>query len=145
MAVRKLGLPAECLDLIIGHVQREAPYEACGLLGGKGGQVTSVFCIPNVAPNPLTSFLMEPQAQLSALLTMEERGMELVAIYHSHPSGARSDPSPSDIAQAYYPGVAHLIIVPGLDGGIASLRAFMIEGGQVSEMPVITKRVIRNG
>jgi proteasome lid subunit RPN8/RPN11 len=135
--VRKLGLPAECLDLIIRHVQQEAPYEACGLLGGVGEQVALVFCIPNVAPNLSTGFLMEPQAQLSALLAIEEHGMELVAIYHSHPPGARGDPSPSDVAQAYYPGVAHLIIVPDADGKIANLRAFLIEGGQVSEVPVI--------
>jgi proteasome lid subunit RPN8/RPN11 len=39
---------------------------------------------------------------------MEAQGLEMVGIYHSHPHGPDS-PSPTDIAEAYYPDAVYLI------------------------------------
>lgn len=68
------------------------------------------------------------------MLAIENDGLELLAIYHSHPAGP-ARPSPSDVAQAYYPEQAQLII--SLAGEGAVVRAFRIAGGLVSEIPVL--------
>lgn len=124
------------LAMIIDHVSSEIPHEACGLLGGVGGEVREVFITPNTAPQPATSFTMDPQAQLDVLLTLEERGWDLVAIYHSHPPGQRTDPSPTDVAQASFPDSLHLILTPDAVGKHVSVRAFSIRDDQVLEVPV---------
>jgi proteasome lid subunit RPN8/RPN11 len=119
------------LDSILAHVRSEMPREACGLLGGVGGCVRAVFPIPNVADDPGISFRMDGKAQLAAMSEIEEKGWELLAIYHSHPCGALSEPSPRDVDQAYYPEALTIIVAADL-----SVRAFVIRGGEVSPVPL---------
>lgn len=132
-----LHLTTAQLDAIVGHVSAVMPQEACGLLGGVEGVVKAVYPIPNVAPNPETSYFMEPRAQVSALSQIEARGWELTAIYHSHPPGGKGEPSPADIAQAYYPEAWTLIIVPGLNGRPISMKVFAIVDGNVSRVRLL--------
>jgi proteasome lid subunit RPN8/RPN11 len=68
---------------------------------------------------------MAPAAQLAALQRIETLGLELVGIVHSHPSGPRH-PSPTDMAEFYYPGVPALIVSPSPAGGWQA-GAFQIE------------------
>ena len=111
------------------HVCRRAPQEACGLLAGKGSRVERTLGIPNVERSPCL-FRMEPHAQLRAFQQVEAAGLELVGIYHSHPSGPEH-PSPTDLAQAVYP-VAYLIWARV--GKKWQLRAFHMTGGKFSEI-----------
>jgi proteasome lid subunit RPN8/RPN11 len=131
-----LLISTQHLATIIDHVRSEIPYEACGLLGGVGGEVREVYITPNTAPQPATGFKMDPQAQLNVLLALEERGWNLVAIYHSHPPGQRTDPSPTDVAQASFPDSLHVILTPDAVGEHVSFRAFLIRDDQVLEVPV---------
>ncbi len=130
------------LEAISSHVRAGFPEEVCGLMGGVGGVVREVFPVPNVAAEPRTSFFMEGQRLYDVLALLEKRGWDLVAIYHSHPPGCRTDPSPSDLGQAYYPDTLHVIIVPDQEGEIASLRAFAIVAGRAVEVPI---RILPDG
>jgi proteasome lid subunit RPN8/RPN11 len=85
------------------HVNRCAPLEACGLLSGKNGRAERSQGIPN-AERSAVQFRMEPRAQWRAFQRMETAGLELVGIYHSHPTGP-DRPSPTDIAAIMYPVV----------------------------------------
>ncbi len=118
---------------IITHTQSEYPLEACGLLGGTGGVVTSHYLIYNKAQSE-TVYEMEPSEMLAAFLQMAERDEELAAIYHSHPQG-QLYPSPTDIAQAYYPDAVQ-IVVSLAERQRPSLRAFMIANGRVSPVTI---------
>lgn len=91
------------------HCRREMPYEACGVLAGHGDRVTRAIPLPNVASEPAHAYLAEPESLYQVLLDMEERGEELIGIYHSHPNGppALSD---RDREQAFWPGVVHLVV-----------------------------------
>ena len=60
-------------------------------------------------------FRMDPAEQLQAFLQFESQGLDLLAIYHSHPNGP-PHPSPTDIAEFTYPGVLYLILSPGPSG-----------------------------
>jgi proteasome lid subunit RPN8/RPN11 len=68
---------------------------------------------------------MDGKAQYTAMAEIEEKGWGLLAIYHSHPFGSHSEPSPTDIDQAYYPDVLALIIAADL-----SVRAYSIRDGE---------------
>jgi proteasome lid subunit RPN8/RPN11 len=63
-------------------------------------------------------------------MEIEDAGLDLGAIYHSH---TRSAPYPSqtDINLAFYPDALYLIV--GLAGGEPELRAFEIRDGIVAE------------
>jgi proteasome lid subunit RPN8/RPN11 len=56
----------------------------------------------------------------------------MLAIYHSHPEGPQM-PSSSDVAQAFYPDAAH-VIVSLADRRHPVARAFMIMKGRVHEI-----------
>lgn len=76
---------------------------------------------------------MEPTEQLQAIMDLEERGLELLAIYHSHPHGP-DVPSSSDVSQAYYPDSFYIIVSFRVKER-PSVRAFHILEGKVTEVP----------
>lgn len=117
-------------------VSRRAPEEACGLLAGRrlGDRLQGSLLF--VATNRLhsaTEYQIDPHEQLAAFNQMDKLGLELVAIYHSHPQGP-AEPSPTDLAQAYYPEAAYLIW-SGQDGAWAC-AAFTIQQGSVSPVGI---------
>jgi proteasome lid subunit RPN8/RPN11 len=122
--------------VIIAHAHAQAPQEACGLLAGAGGRVRRTYKLPNVSDAPLTNFLADPEQQLRAFQDTERRGLEILAIFHSHPASP-AYPSETDIARAYYPQARHVII--SLARGHPKVRCFAIEAGQVSEEPITSR------
>lgn len=100
-------------------------------MAGKKGQVRHLYAVKNIRYSPV-AFEMDPLEQLTAMLDMEEKGWDLVAIYHSHPHGPQT-PSPTDVAQAYYPEAAHVIISLS-DQSQPKVRAFTIVSGSVTEI-----------
>jgi len=92
---------------MLAHVRRCTPEEACGLLGGEADKAHYVLPINNIARSP-ERFRMDPLQQVEALMQIDERGDQLVGIYHSHPSGPAT-PSELDIKEAAYPEAAYLI------------------------------------
>lgn len=117
---------------VLDHVYAIYPLEACGLLGGQNGRVLSHYRVDNILRSPV-AYEMDPLQQVRAMLEIEAKGMELTAIYHSHPQGA-ARPSPTDIAQAYYPEAAQLIISLQTPEQ-PQTRAFYIVDGEVTEVP----------
>ncbi|MCA9916700.1 MAG: M67 family metallopeptidase [Anaerolineales bacterium] len=119
------------LNQIFTHLQMCYPEEGCGLVAGSElGRVTAVYPIENHLHSP-TTFLMNPQQQIQAMLDLEASGWQLLAIYHSHPHGPET-PSPTDIQQATYPE-AFSIIVSLADLTKPTVRIFQITGPKVTE------------
>ena len=114
------------------HVARQAPLEACGLLAGRNDRVKEVIFVRNQAQSP-ERFVMEPYEQLKALDWIESNGLNLLGIFHSHPTGPET-PSPTDIAEAAYE-VVHLIW--SLQGETWKLRGFWIENRKVFEVSLL--------
>ena len=108
------------------------PFEACGFMAGNNNKVSRLYPVENVLKSP-HAYYMDPNQQLEAMLDLEERGLQMLAIYHSHPHGPEI-PSASDIAQATYPDSAYVIISLA-DKQQPSFRAFNIVDGQVKEIP----------
>lgn len=115
------------------HVAAQSPNEACGLLAGLQGASLHVYEITNELASP-THFSMAPVEQLRAFLHMQQQGWDLLAIYHSHPSGP-PQPSRTDLAEARYPGVAHLIWSLNEDGNWGC-RGFFLDDGSITETQI---------
>jgi proteasome lid subunit RPN8/RPN11 len=119
---------------VIDHARIEQPSEACGLLGGREGRVEKVYRLVNSEESPVR-YLAEPKSQLDAMLEMESRSREIVAIYHSHVR-APAYPSPTDVEMAYYPD-AITLIVSLADQENPVLGAFQIRDRRVEEVDII--------
>ncbi|MBE2220141.1 MAG: M67 family metallopeptidase [Anaerolineae bacterium] len=118
---------------MLAHLQANYPLEACGLLAGTANQARHWYAIDNRLASPV-AYEMEPRQQLQAMLDLEAQGWEMVAIVHSHPAGPER-PSPTDIAQAYYPDCVY-VIVSLADRSQPVVRGFRIENGRFHEIRI---------
>ena len=109
----RLVIPELLREEVIADARSEQPLECCGLLAGhiaEGiGTVTMRFPVRNDAASS-TEYFSNPRDMLTAFRTMRERGLELLAIYHSHPT-SEALPSRRDIERnTYGETAAHLIV-----------------------------------
>lgn len=116
-------------DAIVEHARSDRPFEVCGLLAGEDGRIRRHYRIPNAARS-MTFYTMEPQAMLRAFNEMDDRGWDLLAIYHSH-THTEAFPSPTDVELAFYPEAVYLIV--SLQHVEPVVRAFDIVDGRISE------------
>ena len=132
-SLQRLRLTESQWQLMLMDVRLIAPEEACGLLGGSGDRALEIIPVTNILRSP-HRYRMEPGEQLRAFQRFEEEGLELVGIYHSHPSGP-SYPSQSDIDEAYYPDSVHLIwFRTPVDW---ECRAYRIQDGSYHEVAIL--------
>jgi len=116
------------------HDARAArPRECCGLLVGTGRRVMFAVPMRNVAPGT-TRYRLDAAEHIAVRRMMRRLvpAVELVGVYHSHPVGP-ARPSPTDVAEAFYPGWIHLIV--GLRPK-PDVRAFRIRGGRVRPLRI---------
>ena len=125
MRFTRLDIPDLLLEEVIEHARGESPLECCGLLAGAirdgVGVVAARYVIENVARSP-TEYETDPKGMLFAFRDMRERGIDLLAIYHSHPT-SRPLPSRRDIARNTYAETAVHVIV-SLAGEKPEVRAW---------------------
>lgn len=129
--IKVLKLKPEHMQTMQLHAADQAPLEACGLLAGTQDSVEAVLKVRNAEQSPVR-FRMDAQEQYNAFEWMDANGLELLGIFHSHPSGPETV-SPTDIAEAAY-DVVHIIWSRTKQNWKA--RGFWIEHGQVSEVPL---------
>lgn len=132
-----LVLAPQHVGEMIDHARAAHPYEACGLLGGREGRVTEVYPLPNTEASSVR-YLAEPQAQVDAMLEIEERGDQIVGIYHSH-INSPAYPSPRDVAMAHYPDAVY-VIVSLTEEKPAALGGYRIRDAAIEEVPLEIER-----
>ncbi|MBI4507858.1 MAG: M67 family metallopeptidase [Chloroflexi bacterium] len=126
---------------MLAHAMAEDPGECCGLLAGHSGRVARVYRLRNAEEEPTrrTRYTIDARDQIRAMREMDDEGLDLVGIFHSHPRTA-SYPSATDLARSHfpgsseplYPGVAYLIV--SLEHPILPyVRAFRLDGAGVAE------------
>jgi proteasome lid subunit RPN8/RPN11 len=118
-----LKIPKTLYDQMLVQADSEAPFECCGLLGGKNGNVSHLYKITNIvamegaelinfddkkvahlqslSPDKRAqiAFVMDAQEMSQAFKEMRSHGIALQVFYHSHPNGP-DHPSPTDIKVA---------------------------------------------
>ena len=108
------------------------------MIASRDGEAVVVHRARNVAASALR-YAMDPMEQYRLQTSIEEAGLDLGAIYHSH---TRSDPIPSetdinlaklgDTDAPAFPGTLYLIV--GVKGPEADLRLWSIVGNQVDQV-----------
>jgi proteasome lid subunit RPN8/RPN11 len=124
-----LTLPATVLDAILAHARDESPRECCGVLGGLDRVASLAVPVVNALASP-TAFRTEPRSMLAADRALRAAGVELVAVYHSHPTSA-AVPSGTDLRENPH-GEGVLCVIAGTDG----VRAWQLGATDFTEVPV---------
>lgn len=126
-----LRLPRALADRIVEQARSEHPNEACGLLAGTNGSATRIFPTTNAERSPVI-YRIDPKEQFRVFKQIEDEGLELVGIYHSH-TRSPAYPSNTDVAQAYYPEAVYLIVSLAQPDS-PDLRGYQINDGKVAEV-----------
>ena len=122
------------VDEIVAHALEDRPNECCGMVSGSDGVATEVFRARNALASPF-SFDMEPSDQFGIYTTIEDRGEEILAIYHSH-TKSPAEPSQSDRNNARSWPDPVWLIVSLADADNPVLRGWDMRAGKVEEVEV---------
>lgn len=123
-----LKIPQHIHHNIIAHAQEGFPLEVCGILGGKDGEVSAIYRMTNTDQSN-EHFMMDPKEQFSVVKNLRAKGIEMLAIYHSHPE-TPARPSEEDIRLALTPDVSY-VIVSLMEPETPVLKSFRISNGRV--------------
>jgi proteasome lid subunit RPN8/RPN11 len=114
------------------QARAELPNECCGILAGRLAagfekplaivDASHRFPLVNEAASP-REFFSDARSLIDAHVQMRELGVEIVAIYHSHPS-TPPVPSAHDRRRHYYPDAMSLII--SLENETPNLRGWWL-------------------
>ena len=128
-----LEIPEELLNRMIEHARQEYPLESCGILAGKIGKITNFYPMVNTKKSS-SCYLMEPEEQLRVFQEIEKKGLELSAIYHSHPHTA-AFPSQRDVDNAFYPD-SLILIISLKEKNAPQIAAFQIGEGRIEKKAI---------
>lgn len=131
MRVQKLRITESQWREMENHVERAVPFEACGLIAGQRERVTKIIPVRNQAESPVR-FVMDPYEQLKAFQWMDDNHLDLLGIFHSHPTGPETA-SPVDIAEAAYEVIQVILSRNKIEW---TARGFWIEHGESLEVPI---------
>lgn len=127
-----LQIEEKILTAMLEHGRREEPNEACGYLASKDGVVCHYFELTNKDAAP-DHYSMDPAEQFATIRRIREEGLQVAAVYHSHPE-TPARPSVEDIRLAYDPNMVYVIV--SLMAGVEPVTAFKVNRGEVTEIAV---------
>ena len=125
-----LEIPEDLMNRIIQHARQEYPLEGCGILAGKKGRISRFYPMGNTEKSS-SRYLMEPEEQVRVFQEIEKEGLELSAIYHSHPH-SQAFPSQRDVDLAFYPD-SLILIISLMDPKDPQVGIFQIENGKIQQ------------
>ena len=126
-------IPQNIIEELIAQAEKDAPDESCGyLLGTAEGVVTEQYWMENIDHSP-EHFAFAPKDQFAALRYAREKGLKILANWHSHPASP-SRPSQEDLRLANDPNIRYAIL--SLLNGEPKLNSFKIQNGEVVDTEV---------
>jgi len=129
-----LRLHRQHVDLLKQEAKKVHPVEACAMLFGKLSQNEAVVEKVEVAPNELQStvrFEIDPVKVAAAFTDADEKGLDFIGLFHSHPAPAA--PSPIDLKYMKLWGDALWLILSSTEGNLA---AYQLSDGTVKEATI---------
>lgn len=129
MTATPLRIVRSVYDAMVAHARETAPLECCGLLGGTGRTALRCYPLRNELASPVR-YQGDAHDMLAAFRDLRERQLELVAIYHSHPSSA-AVPSKTDLENNFYEDTPQLILSLAADPPV--LRAYRLGATDYTE------------
>lgn len=129
----KLEIPNTIFQQMVAQAKALAPIEDCGILAGSSGKVEKLYQMTNTDSSS-THYMMDPKEQFAAVKDIRSAGLEMLAIYHSHPE-TPARPSAVDIRLALTPNVIYVIVSLQNNNGSA-VKGFRIAETNVTEVPI---------
>lgn len=127
-------LTPEHWEQMAEDVNERSPEEACGLVAGAVDQSKLIIPITNIL-HDASRFRLDPDEELKAFMYIENKGWDILAVYHSHPHGI-DHPSPTDINELTFPDIIYLIWYKTTNQW--TCRGYLMQSGsRVSEVPII--------
>ncbi len=128
-----LQIPDNIFAQMAEQARAEAPIEGCGILAGKDGVVEKFYKMTNIDKSN-DHFMMAPEEQFAVVKDIRAAGLEMLAIYHSHPE-TPSRPSKEDIRLAFTPDVIYVIVsLQEAENPVA--KGFLIKDNETTEVTV---------
>jgi len=127
-----MRIAPDLIGEVVAHALEDRPNECCGMVSGSDGVATEVFRARNALASPF-SFDMEPSDQFAIYTTIEDRGEEIAAIYHSH-TKSPAEPSQQDRNQAKLWPDPVWLIVSLADPDEPVVRGWDMRDGKVAEV-----------
>ena len=90
--MQKIRLSQSNKKFLAEYSENQKPNESCAILFGKGEQVLDLFLTENIEKSQV-NFTVSSKQLIEGYKVAEEREMEVIGIFHSHPN---SDAFPSD-------------------------------------------------
>ncbi|MGL4554637.1 MAG: M67 family metallopeptidase [Gemmataceae bacterium] len=122
----RLTVPRDLVDGMLAHAAEDRWRECCGLLAGRdvGGvnRAERLYRLVN-ALDSAVEFRSEDRSMLAAALDMRAAGLDVVAVYHSHPT-SQPVPSARDREMNYSEDVVNFIV--GLTSDPPELRGWWL-------------------
>lgn len=134
MQTAEIQIPRKITNQLLHFAQISPDSEICGLIGSVDGQPSHCYPVDNCSAHPENRFQLDSKQQIAAMTEMRERGENLFAIYHSHPSEP-AVPSAADLALAAYPEALNLIISLNTKG-VLEMRGYRIVDQKAEEIPL---------
>ena len=122
-----MKIPQNIIDELIAQAQKDAPDESCGYLLGTDDEVTENDWMENI-DHSSEHFSFAPKDQFAALRYARDKGLKILANWHSHPASP-SRPSQEDLRLANDPTIRYVIL--SLLDGEPKLNSFKILNGEV--------------
>ncbi len=129
----KLKIPDDIFEQMLEQAKAEAPIEACGILAGKHGQVEQFYKMANTDRSS-DHFMMAPEEQFSVAKDIRAAGLEMLAIYHSHPE-TPARPSQEDVKLALTPDVIY-VILSLQNKSVPDIKGYFIDDSEIAEVTV---------
>lgn len=103
-----LQILPEVYEKIVVASRAATPHEACGLLAGTDNIISGFYQLTNIDASA-EHFNMLPEEQFAAVKDMRNKGLRMMAIWHSHPS-TPARMSDEDLKLAFTPDTVYLIL-----------------------------------
>ena len=127
-----MKIPHNIIEELIAQAQKDAPNESCGYLLGTDDEVTENHWMENI-DHSSEHFSFAPKDQFAALRYARDKGLKILANWHSHPASP-SRPSQEDLRLANDPTIRYAIL--SLLDGEPKLNSFKILNGEVVDKEI---------
>jgi proteasome lid subunit RPN8/RPN11 len=127
----RLVVPGTIRDEIIAHARDHAPRECCGVIAGKDGALAHLHRLTNLEQGN-NRYLFDDEEFYKVYWEIENRGEELISVYHSHPVTV-AYPSTTDVEFAFWPEAIYLICSLEFEQSPV-IRGFRIVDGEIAEI-----------
>lgn len=133
--MKTITLTPPQIEELIKFAKDSLPDECCAFLLGEHNdddrKVAIILRMRNIDESPV-SFSIDPAELLNAYTLADTKGMEITAIFHSHP--AKASPSSTDIKYMQINPVAWVIYSTTEN----EIRAFVYENEDIKEIGIKT-------